>query len=119
MEILFLLNFHGLGKPAGHLSDGEKQCWIDPQFFAEILDAVSRRKDVELTFDDSNESDYTIALPLLKARRLVARFFVVADRIGKAGYLSKGQIQELCAEGMTIGSHGGGIVRGPGWANRN
>jgi peptidoglycan/xylan/chitin deacetylase (PgdA/CDA1 family) len=104
--LLFHLNFHGLGEPAGDISASEKQCWIDPKFFADILDAIKERTDVELTFDDANESDYTIALPLLKGRKLVARFFVVADRIGKKGYLSKEQIQPLRAEGMTIGSHG-------------
>jgi|SRR5580704_3648164 peptidoglycan/xylan/chitin deacetylase (PgdA/CDA1 family) len=104
--VLFLLNFHGLGEPPGDVSGGEKECWIDTRFFTEILNTLIGRSDVGLTFDDSNESDHAIALPLLKARGLRARFFVVADRIGKKGYLSKEQLRELCAEGMTIGSHG-------------
>jgi peptidoglycan/xylan/chitin deacetylase (PgdA/CDA1 family) len=73
---------------------------------AGILEAVREREDVEITFDDSNESDFTIALPLLKERKLSARFFVVANRVDQPDYMSSRQVQTLCAEGMTVGSHG-------------
>ena len=102
----FCLNFHGLGKPGRELRLGEEEYWIEPEFFAGILDAVQERPDVQITFDDSNESDFTYALPLLKARKMTARFFVVAGRIGQKGSLSANQIRTLCAEGMAVENHG-------------
>jgi peptidoglycan/xylan/chitin deacetylase (PgdA/CDA1 family) len=103
---LFWLNFHGLGKPGRELPPGEDEYWIEPGFFGQILDAVKDRPDVQITFDDSNESDYTLALPLLKERKMKARFFVVAKRIGEKGSLSAEQIRSLCAEGMLVENHG-------------
>jgi len=105
-ETIFTLNFHGLGTPGRELPAGELDCWIDEAFFAAILDAVSSRKDVQITFDDSNESDYTIALPLLKARGLKAKFFLVARRVDEKFYLSRDQIRGLVEAGMEIGNHG-------------
>ncbi len=63
--------------------------------FAGILDEVVGAHDVVITFDDGNESDATIALPLLRERGLVATFFVIASRIATAGSLSSIQIREL------------------------
>ena len=103
---MVILNFHGLGEPASTQSRSDGLYWTDPRFFAAILETVRDRRDVLVTFDDSYESDYSIALPLLKASKMTARFFVVASRMGQSGYLSGKQIQALCAEGMTIGSHG-------------
>lgn len=105
-EDIFWLNFHGLGKPGRELPVGEDEYWIEPGFFGAILDCVQGRDDVQITFDDSNESDYTLALPLLKERKMTARFFVVAKRIDEKGSLSTSQIQSLCAEGMAVENHG-------------
>lgn len=103
---VFILNFHGLGEPAHSQRRSDELYWTDPRFFAAILELVRERRDVLVTFDDSYESDYSIALPLLKASKMSARFFVVANRVGQTGFLSGKQIQSLCAAGMTIGSHG-------------
>jgi peptidoglycan/xylan/chitin deacetylase (PgdA/CDA1 family) len=103
---MFVLNFHGLGEPGRHLSVGEDNCWISRLLFSEILDVVRARRDAQVTFDDSNESDYSIALPLLKAKGVPARFFLVAERIGQKGFLSQQQIQSLVTEGMAVGNHG-------------
>jgi peptidoglycan/xylan/chitin deacetylase (PgdA/CDA1 family) len=103
---VFWLNFHGLGQPGRPLPPGEDEYWIEPGFFGEILDSVQGRDDVGITFDDSNESDFTLALPLLKERKMKARFFVVARRIGEKGSLSAEQIRLLCAEGMAVENHG-------------
>ncbi len=100
------LTFHGLGEPKRELPDGEDAYWVEPGFFAAVLDHVKGRENIQITFDDANESDYTIALPLLRARNLKARFFVVADRIDQKGFLSSKQIQTMCAEGMRIENHG-------------
>jgi peptidoglycan/xylan/chitin deacetylase (PgdA/CDA1 family) len=103
---LYILNFHGIGTPRHELSANEKELWIDTAKFQAILDCVGGRNDIRLTFDDSNESDYTIALPELKSRNLHAQFFVVAGRLGQPGYLSPPQIEALIAASMTVGSHG-------------
>jgi peptidoglycan/xylan/chitin deacetylase (PgdA/CDA1 family) len=115
---LFILNFHGLGEPLGSQSPSEGPYWTDPHLFRSILEIVRERRDVLITFDDSYESDYSIALPLLKASRMNARFFVVANRVGRTGFLSVQQIQSLCAEGMTIGSHGMRHRKWPGLSHR-
>ena len=101
-----ILNFHGLGSPKALRASSESDYWIPRSLFVEILDAIRARPDVRITFDDGNESDYTIALPLLREAKVAAHFFLVAGWIGQPGYLSTGQIRSLHREGMAIGSHG-------------
>jgi peptidoglycan/xylan/chitin deacetylase (PgdA/CDA1 family) len=103
---VYILNFHGLGEPIASANRSEARRWINASFFVAILEDVGDRSDLSITFDDSFESDYAIALPLLKAAGMTAKFFVVADRVDKRGFLSAKQIQTLRLEGMTIGSHG-------------
>jgi peptidoglycan/xylan/chitin deacetylase (PgdA/CDA1 family) len=105
-EAIFILNFHGLGPRPPGLPTGEEECWLDQSFFEAILDFVQARKNVQITLDDSNESDFTLALPALKARNMRAKFFVVAQRLGQNGYLSTSHLQALAGEGMKIGTHG-------------
>jgi peptidoglycan/xylan/chitin deacetylase (PgdA/CDA1 family) len=100
------LNFHGLGNPSPEVPSSEKDYWLEPDLFAAVLDRARGRDDVQITLDDANESDYLIALPLLRERNLKASFFIVAKRIDQKGFLSSRQIRTLCAEGMTIGNHG-------------
>ena len=100
------LNFHGLGIPRREVSAGEENFWVAPGLFAAVLDHVRGREDIQITVDDANESDCTVALPLLCERKLKASFFVVAGRIDQEGFLSKQQIKTLSAEGMSIGNHG-------------
>jgi peptidoglycan/xylan/chitin deacetylase (PgdA/CDA1 family) len=103
---VFILNFHGIGAPRHELPPTERRVWIDRVQFEALLDYAKPRPDVELTFDDSNESDYSIALPALQQRGMHAQFFVVAERVGRPGYLSRAQVTALLAAGMKIGSHG-------------
>jgi peptidoglycan/xylan/chitin deacetylase (PgdA/CDA1 family) len=79
---------------------------MDAARFEDILDYAKTQGRIELTFDDANESDYTIALPLLQARGMKAQFFVVVDRVGQPGFLSCSQVGALLAAGMEIGNHG-------------
>ncbi|MBC7402293.1 MAG: polysaccharide deacetylase family protein [Microbacteriaceae bacterium] len=60
----------------------------------------------EITFDDSNESDYTHALPALLGLSLTATFFVITDRLDTPGSLSRPQLDLLHLAGMPIGTHG-------------
>jgi peptidoglycan/xylan/chitin deacetylase (PgdA/CDA1 family) len=105
-ELTYILTFHGLGKPVVELPPGEEKYWLDVAFFESILELVRSRPEVRITFDDSNASDFKIALPALLKRNLTASFFLVSDRIDKAGYLSAKEIWELASAGMMIGSHG-------------
>jgi peptidoglycan/xylan/chitin deacetylase (PgdA/CDA1 family) len=103
---IIILNFHGLGPLPPGLSPGEQACWLPASFFGEILDFVHGRANVQITLDDANVSDYTIAFPALQSRGMTARFFVVAARVGQSGYLTRGQMRELIAAKMGVGSHG-------------
>ena len=105
-DIIRILTFHGLGTPGRDLPDGEIHYWLEVVFFESIMDLVKGRADVRITFDDSNESDFGIALPALEKRGLRATFFVVSERIGKPGFLTAEQIRQMVRVGMTIGSHG-------------
>lgn len=107
MKPQIALNFHGIGTPARAMEPGEAPYWIGRAMFEQVLDRVARTPGAYvLTFDDGNLSDHDIALPALLARGLVARFFVLAGRIGQAGSLDVSHIRALRDAGMTIGSHG-------------
>ena len=79
---------------------------VTPDFFADVLDRVRGRPDVQITFDDGNRSDVDTALPLLEERGMQATFFVLADRIDRSDELTTADLQRLVEAGMTIGSHG-------------
>jgi peptidoglycan/xylan/chitin deacetylase (PgdA/CDA1 family) len=108
---LMVLNFHGIGKPKRALADGEEDVCVEREQFVEILDAVSGRDDVHLTFDDGNSSDVTEALPELTRRGLTAEFFICPARFGTPGFVDENDVRELQKAGMTLGSHGMDHVR--------
>ena len=58
-----------------------------------------------LTFDDGLASDYTEAFPVLAELGLRATFFVVPMFVGTTGYVTWGQLREMVAAGMEVGSH--------------
>jgi peptidoglycan/xylan/chitin deacetylase (PgdA/CDA1 family) len=103
---LLNLTFHGIGPVDRALDAGEDRVWIDAERLHEVLDAVTNRPDVVITFDDGNRSDLEIGVPALQARGLSATFFVVAGRLGTPGFLSAEDVRTLLAEGMTVGCHG-------------
>ncbi len=104
----FILNFHGIGDIDRDYEDGEAPYWIDEARFQECLDMVqASSQNVLLTFDDGNASDYQIAYPELKKRKLSAVFFVLAGKIGEKDYLTAQQVQEIDRDAdMAIGTHG-------------
>jgi peptidoglycan/xylan/chitin deacetylase (PgdA/CDA1 family) len=65
----------------------------------------SQNRAVVITFDDGHVSNYTRALPVLRARGWTATFFVVTNRIGQGDCLDWSQMREMQRSGMTIGSH--------------
>ncbi|MDL5352379.1 polysaccharide deacetylase family protein [Microbacterium sp. zg-YB36] len=78
--------------------------------FLEVLDALVEHPTVGLSFDDGNRSDAEIALPALRERGLSATFFALAGRLKEPASLRAGDVRELRAAGMGIGSHGWGHV---------
>lgn len=103
---VFILSLHGVGEPRRSLSSSEQRHWLGLDQFEQFLGLAGRRNDLRLTFDDGNESDFTIALPALVKRGLTAGFFITADRLGQPGFLSRAQVPALAGAGMTVGSHG-------------
>jgi peptidoglycan/xylan/chitin deacetylase (PgdA/CDA1 family) len=105
------LTCHGLGVPREGLSSEACRFWVPTAVFKRCLDVAARLEagtgiEIHFTFDDGNATDCTEALPLLRAHRRQAIFFVCAGRIGRPGYLDADQIRQLVAAGMTIGCHG-------------
>ena len=112
------LTCHGLGPTPACVSDSARRFWISTDVFERCLDTIavierSGRVEVGLTFDDGNESDFTVALPRLIERRRRATFFICAGRIGQPGYLDAEHVRELSGKGMAIGSHGFDHLRWP------
>jgi peptidoglycan/xylan/chitin deacetylase (PgdA/CDA1 family) len=105
------LTVHGIGTPVRGLDPGEEDVWISVAQLEDVLDAVTGRPHVRLTFDDANASDLEIGLPHLRKRGLTAQFFVPAGLLGQPGRLDRDGVRELLGAGMSLGSHG--------WAHRD
>ena len=108
-----ILNLHGVGPLPDWVGPAEGYYWCKGNCFQTLLDDVgtlSQRMLIELTFDDGNLSDATVALPALVERGLSASFFVCAGQIGQPGYLDRIAMRNLVSAGMVIGSHGWGHV---------
>ncbi len=103
---IFNLVFHGVGTPPDSCSEDEQVTWLPSETFVTMLDAIAGRRDVHVTLDDGNRSDIEVALPALVERELQATFFVVADRIGRPGYTSATDLNQISRAGMAVGSHG-------------
>jgi peptidoglycan/xylan/chitin deacetylase (PgdA/CDA1 family) len=59
-----------------------------------------------ITFDDSNETDYTEAFAYLKPLGIKATTYTITNLIGSnPGFLTIAELQEMQAAGWTIGSH--------------
>jgi peptidoglycan/xylan/chitin deacetylase (PgdA/CDA1 family) len=100
-----VVTFHGIGTPARTLDAGEAPYWVEAPVLAAAIDLAANGR-LEITFDDGNDSDARIALPMLQRAGVTATFFVLAGRLDKPGSLSRTQLQELARAGMAIGSHG-------------
>ena len=58
-----------------------------------------------ITFDDGEESVYLNAWPILRRFRVPATIFMIAGNVGRPGWLTSSQLQELARGGLEIGSH--------------
>lgn len=102
----FNICFHGIGRPQRELEPDEDRYWISEDMYARVLDEISGRSDVRLSFDDGNVSDIAVGLPGLLKRNMAATFFMLAGRLESPGSLAEDHLRELLARGMTVGSHG-------------
>lgn len=62
-------------------------------------------KPMMLTYDDTDEDQWTIAKPEMDKYGYKGVFFIMTVSIGKNHYMSKEQIKALSDEGHVIGSH--------------
>ncbi len=60
---------------------------------------------VTITFDDGSETDLLIAAPVLREFGFGATFYVTSGFLGRPGYLTLAQLQELASMGFQIGCH--------------
>jgi len=67
--------------------------------------AFSSGQKVVITFDDGSETDLESAAPILKQLAFGATFYVTVGFLGRRGYMTEGQLRELCAHGFEIGCH--------------
>ena len=63
------------------------------------------RNTICVTFDDGSLNNYDVAYPILKKYDIPADIFIVVDFVGKDGYMTWLEIQEMCKNKMSIGSH--------------
>jgi len=72
---------------------------------ANILNLNVETGILNIDFDDSLESVYKNALPIMNKYNLKGSIYAITSRVGTPGYLTWGQLQELRTAGWTIGSH--------------
>jgi len=60
---------------------------------------------VAITFDDGTETDLLAAAPILRQAGFNATFYVTCGWLGRRGYLSVSQLNELSNQGFEIGCH--------------
>lgn len=58
-----------------------------------------------ITFDDGKASDYELAYPVLRDKRMVATHYIVSDYINTDGFMTTEQIIGLNNSGHDIGNH--------------
>jgi peptidoglycan/xylan/chitin deacetylase (PgdA/CDA1 family) len=62
-------------------------------------------KPVMLTFDDTDLSQYLLALPELNKAGFKGVFFIMTVSLNRPGYMSREQVKDLAQQGHVIGSH--------------
>jgi peptidoglycan/xylan/chitin deacetylase (PgdA/CDA1 family) len=77
----------------------------DPQKGTISKIIASGKKPVVITFDDGYDDAYTQATPILEKHGFTGTFFIIRNFIGKTGYASENQINQMANAGMEIGSH--------------
>lgn len=67
---------------------------------------AGRDKQIVISFDDGDVSNFTTALPLLRERGMTAECFITSDFIGTPGMLGAQDVRALADAGIGVQSHG-------------
>jgi biofilm PGA synthesis lipoprotein PgaB len=80
---------------------------ISIENFHEFLQGRFKVPDnaVVITFDDGYDSFYRYAYPELKKRGLLATDFVIASYVGRPGFLTWGEMEQMKKDGFGLYSH--------------
>jgi peptidoglycan/xylan/chitin deacetylase (PgdA/CDA1 family) len=70
-----------------------------------LASAERRSRRVVLTFDDAWADNHTNALGPLSRHHLPATLYVPSRLLGQPGYMTRAQLLEMDAAGVTIGAH--------------
>ncbi|MBF0478092.1 MAG: polysaccharide deacetylase family protein [Candidatus Omnitrophica bacterium] len=89
------------------LEEFRKQlAWLKEQKYVLTMDISGREQEAVFTFDDGEKNNFNVVAPILQDLKAFGYFFVIADRIGRDGYLSWEDLARMKMAGMVIGSHG-------------
>ena len=83
-----------------------KQLNLPGYLAGENVSAAHAETGIAITFDDGNETDFTIAVPALRERGMKATFFPIVNEIVGPLKMDAPQIRQLSENGFAIGSHG-------------
>ena len=89
------------------LADSGYHTILPDQLYAYLTTgAALPSKPIMLTFDDTDEDQYTVAFPEMKKHGFKGVFFIMTVSLGRLPhYMSKDQVKELYNAGNVIGSH--------------
>ncbi len=89
------------------LHDSGYHSILPDQLYAYLTNgAALPDKPIMLTFDDTDEDQYTVAYPEMKKYGFKGVFFIMTVSLGRLPhYMSKDQVKELYNAGNVIGSH--------------
>jgi len=88
------------------LADSGYHTILPDELFAYLTTgAALPSKPIMLTFDDTDEDQYTIAEPEMKKYGFKGVFFIMTVSLGRPHYMTRDQVKTLASEGHIIGSH--------------
>lgn len=110
--------YHGVGSGA-ELDDADRHYAVTTASFKRHLLKIGRSASLtrqlleqgaitapSITFDDGHITHFTNAFPALVEAGMEAEFYVNTAVIGRPGFVTWEQLQEMTAAGMSIQSHG-------------
>ena len=106
-----ILMYHAIGASnnskvgAGLYSVSQNNFRAQMEYIVHRPSSIVHRQ-VLITFDDGDLTNYTTAYPILKELGITAYFFILVSKVGTPGYMNWQQLKELRDNGMIIGSHG-------------
>ncbi len=88
------------------LADSGYQTILPDQLYAYLTTgAAIPEKSFLLTFDDTDEEQFTIGATEMKKHNFKGVFFIMNISIGRPRYMSKEELKQLSDEGHVIGAH--------------